>query len=319
MTTERERFEQEWYSQRAAMSRMDVAWHFWQAALAGRDAAPPSLTFTLREADQLLGTFGDENTLVTVRALPVGAVKDEDSPDAQSPAGLWAHFTEQPQEGAIYLGPGDDPDEEYVCDHDAAPPAAQGERSTDAATALPHNTEKDDDNESDSGRARRLASEGHGNNLRSGERDRAEGCDRAGEHDAGLLHPQQHADRGGGNAARVTPSADAPTREGLSPDAAPAPEPVALPDVWICHSGAGSIGADYKPFTGGARYSASPDAVRDALRFVRHRLEAENERGAIADTLWATPHETLFDYIDAILYPRAEPSEDAARRALGES
>ena len=48
------------------------------------------------------------------------------------------------------------------------------------------------------------------------------------------------------------------------PESAPAPEPV-------------------------ARYSASPDAVRDALR--------------------------LFDYI----YPRAEPSEDAARRALGES
>lgn len=53
-------------------------------------------------------------------------------------------------------------------------------------------------------------------------------------------------------------------QERPAPESAPAPEPV-------------------------ARYSASPDAVRDALR--------------------------LFDYI----YPRAEPSEDAARRALGES
>lgn len=94
---------------RAALSRAEAD------AKALREA--PFLTFTLREADQLLGTFGGENALVTVRKLPAGYVMGDDADG--SPAGLWAHFTEQPQEGTLYLGPADDPDEEYQCDHDS--------------------------------------------------------------------------------------------------------------------------------------------------------------------------------------------------------
>ncbi|HQR20091.1 MAG TPA: hypothetical protein PKV98_04450 [Burkholderiaceae bacterium] len=60
-----------------------------------------------------------------------------------------------------------------------------------------------DDDESDGRRTRGVAGEGDGNHLRSGCRDGAAGRDRAGEHDAGLQRPQQHADRCGGNATRL--------------------------------------------------------------------------------------------------------------------
>lgn len=37
----------------------------------------------------------------------------------------------------------------------------------------------------------------------------------------------------------------------------------------------------------------------DTLKAIKACLERENERGAIADTLWMSPCQTLFDFIDA--------------------
>jgi hypothetical protein len=71
-------------------------------------AAPPvALVFTLPEADALLRFFGGEPGEVTVRELPRGVIADCEGP---SPAGLWAHMTEYPEEGSAFLGPADDPD-----------------------------------------------------------------------------------------------------------------------------------------------------------------------------------------------------------------
>ncbi len=68
----------------------------------------PELTFTMLEADALLQCFGGEPAEWTVRKLDAGAIRDPD--DGPSPAGLWAHLSDYPEEGCIYLGPADDPD-----------------------------------------------------------------------------------------------------------------------------------------------------------------------------------------------------------------
>lgn len=72
--------------------------------------------------------------------------------------------------------------------------------------ALALTQEQHHDDESDGRRPRGLAGEGNGDHVQARRGDGAQGCDRAGEHDAGLLHPQQHADCGGGNAPRVNGS-----------------------------------------------------------------------------------------------------------------
>lgn len=51
---------------------------------------------------------------------------------------------------------------------------------------------------------------------------------------------------------------------------------------------------------------------------IRDCLQRENERGAISDTLWISEHETLFDFLDAVISaaacsdiaPDAAPTED---------
>jgi hypothetical protein len=40
------------------------------------------------------------------------------------------------------------------------------------------------------------------------------------------------------------------------------------------------------------------DAAVAALKHIRNSLHEANEGGAIADTIWAGPAETLWDYID---------------------
>lgn len=79
------------------------------------ERTPMALTFTLREAEELLHLFGGEQAEITVRKLPAGAVKDDPYDpgyEGQSPAGLWGHFTDMPEEGCWYLGPVD-PLEDY--------------------------------------------------------------------------------------------------------------------------------------------------------------------------------------------------------------
>lgn len=83
-----------------------------------------------------------------------------------------------------------------------AAPSAQPEGNNESRRE-PHNQEQRDDNESDGGRARRLAGEGDEDHLRLDGRDGAIGRSSEAQHDARLLRPQQHANRGGGNAARV--------------------------------------------------------------------------------------------------------------------
>lgn len=62
-----------------------------------------SLRFTRREAVALLRFFGGAETNVTVTLL------DEHQVDGETaPAGLYAHCTEYPEDGSLYLGPGDD-------------------------------------------------------------------------------------------------------------------------------------------------------------------------------------------------------------------
>lgn len=50
---------------------------------------------------------------------------------------------------------------------------------------------------------------------------------------------------------------------------------------------------------------ARAETAEALLREVRACLETESLRGAIADTLWFSPHETLFDHIDAHLSKEA--------------
>lgn len=82
-----------------------------RAALAAPPAPAPepaTLTFTLREARELVETFGgDEACEMSVRCYEHGAIKQEDPQDGPSPAGLWSYATDYPEEGAIYLGPVD--------------------------------------------------------------------------------------------------------------------------------------------------------------------------------------------------------------------
>lgn len=41
------------------------------------------------------------------------------------------------------------------------------------------------------------------------------------------------------------------------------------------------------------------------LKEILAQLEAGNERGAISDTLWYSPHETLFDFIGSLIEDNA--------------
>lgn len=43
------------------------------------------------------------------------------------------------------------------------------------------------------------------------------------------------------------------------------------------------------------------DALYEALKETRRRLQHANEVGLIADTLWYSAHETMFEHIDAAL------------------
>lgn len=78
------------------------AWIAWQARAA---LDVPELTFTAPEAVALLECFGGECGEWTVRKLPEGVIAGDDYP--VSPAGLWAHMTDYPEEGAIWLGEAD--------------------------------------------------------------------------------------------------------------------------------------------------------------------------------------------------------------------
>lgn len=88
---------------------------------------PVALTFTLKEADALLAFFGGEPGEITVRKLSAGAVPDDLSDpvdEVPTPAGLWAHITEYPEEGAVYLGSADDPESTaYAAPQPVAAPA----------------------------------------------------------------------------------------------------------------------------------------------------------------------------------------------------
>lgn len=95
-------------------------------AAAERAATPVALTFTLREARELVEAFGgDGGCEMSVRQFDAGAIKDDPSDPVgeDSPAGLWCYATDYPEEGAIYLGP---------VDPDAAPPAPASEPHTHA-------------------------------------------------------------------------------------------------------------------------------------------------------------------------------------------
>ena len=56
----------------------------------------------------------------------------------------------------------------------------------------------------------------------------------------------------------------------------------------------------------------------DELKAIKTCLELENERGAIADTLWITRHETLFDYIDAAI-EKAQALQAAQAAQVGQA
>jgi hypothetical protein len=67
----------------------------------------PSLTFTAPEAVDLLEMFGGEAGSVTVRRLAEGqGCPPEDG--STPPAGLYAHYTDYPEEGCIFFGPADE-------------------------------------------------------------------------------------------------------------------------------------------------------------------------------------------------------------------
>ena len=46
---------------------------------------------------------------------------------------------------------------------------------------------------------------------------------------------------------------------------------------------------------------AANGGLLTGLKEILERLEAENERGAIADTLWYSGNETLFDFIGSLI------------------
>lgn len=60
------------------------------------------LEFNLVRAQNLLNVFGGEEADVTVAWREAGTVKDDESDD-RSLAGLYAHYTEYPEEGVICL------------------------------------------------------------------------------------------------------------------------------------------------------------------------------------------------------------------------
>ena len=59
----------------------------------------PVVNFTLPQVLELLSTFGGDNAEVAVQSLPARTVGED-----QLPAGLYAHFTDCPEEGTFFLG-----------------------------------------------------------------------------------------------------------------------------------------------------------------------------------------------------------------------
>lgn len=68
---------------------------------------PRSIIITLRQARELVELFGGADSEVVVTKREAGEIQpDHDDEDkSPSPAGLWAHFAEYPEEGSMYLGP----------------------------------------------------------------------------------------------------------------------------------------------------------------------------------------------------------------------
>jgi hypothetical protein len=47
--------------------------------------------------------------------------------------------------------------------------------------------------------------------------------------------------------------------------------------------------------------AAANEGLTTGLKEILAKLEAENERGVITDTLWYSDHETLFDFIGSLI------------------